>query len=126
MDQATRAGNELRGIKIEVILCSPLPYAWQTAREVAELHLDHIPPVESIPELISAHNSTEETVTKNIKKVMKQVLQKFRGKTVLLVSHKMVGQAFLAYHLEENLEVARVHWPTIEHGQMVCRQIIED
>jgi broad specificity phosphatase PhoE len=126
MDQATRAGNQLRAFRIDVILCSPLPYAYQTAKEVERLHLAHSPRIETVPELICAADFSEEAVAENLKKVMGYILEKFKRKSVLMVSHAMVGQAFLAHHIEESFEITKVHWPTIEHGAMVCREFIED
>ena len=127
-DQATRAGIELRTTTLDAILCSPLPYAVQTAHEVERLHFAYNPPIEVHPSLIAKSTySSEEVVMRNIKDVLSYALQRFRGKSILLISHEEVAQGFIADHLGESLAIIKTqHWSAIERGEIICRQLIED
>jgi len=126
-DQATHAGIELRKTALDAILCSPLPYAVQTAYEIQKLHLSYDPPIEIHPNLISRSTSSpEEVIMSNTEIVLKYILKKFKRKSVLLISHGEMVQGFIANHLGESLATIKArHWSAIERGEIICRQFIE-
>lgn len=127
-DQATHAGIELRETPIDVILCSPLPYAVETAHEISNRHRGKTrPAIEIHPNLIAKSSySAESTVMSNVKIMVDYILEKFKRKSILLISHEEIVQGFIANHLGVDLGVVKTwSWTSIERGEIIVQQFIE-
>lgn len=131
IEQAKKVGKRLKNVKIDVVFCSPLKRAKETAKEIMKYHnnLDVIydkeimegsfgifenKPIEEFLTALEAYEGPTETFKPDggeslvdvfeRAKLFSKKFESYKGKTVLIVAHGRIIRAIVGVILNKNIK----------------------